>query len=202
MELLTLLLLLIAFGVHTIKSRDQNRRIALLGSHLEKHQIEKLMESLTEGYLRALGDSDPERQAQIWSLLSTAELELCEQFNRFVLEFSRVDEAETRVSKLPFALPHADKIFQDSTFDLRKALSIHAQGIAKTVKNERNQSHKNKAFTLSAELFLMQHTCHWFCRSKNVASARMLARHKTSYAQLIESVSPETREAYRALMGS
>ena len=202
MEILTLLLLMIAFGAHTLKSRDQNRRIALLGSHLEKHQIEKLMESLTQGYLRALGDSAPERQAQIWSLLSTAELELCEQFNRFVIEFSRVDEAQTRVSKLPFAIPHAVQLFPDATFDLRKALSIHAQGMTKTVKNERNQSHKNKAFTLSAELFLMQHTCHWFCRSKTVASARMLARHKTSYAQLIEAVSPETRNAYCALVGS
>ena len=33
---------------------------------------------------------------------------------------------------------------------------------------------------MSAELFLMQHTCHWYCRSRAVASARMLARHKTS----------------------
>ena len=42
------------------------------------------------------------------------------------------------------------------------------------------QSPRRKAFTMSAELFLMQHTCHWFCRSKTVASARMMARHKTS----------------------
>ena len=68
------------------------------------------------------------------------------------------------------------------------------------MENSRKQSPKNKAFTLSAELFLMQHTCHWFCRSKTVASARMLARHKTSYAQLLASVSPETRQAYGALV--
>ena len=55
---------------------------------------------------------------------------------------------------------------------------------------------------MSAELFLMQHTCHWFCRSKAVASARMLARHKTSYAQLLDAVSPATRRAYRALTGA
>jgi hypothetical protein len=57
------------------------------------------------------------------------------------------------------------------------------------------------AFTMSAELFLMQHTCHWFCKSKTVASARMLARHKTSYEQLVASVAPDTRTAYCALVG-
>jgi hypothetical protein len=51
-------------------------------------------------------------------------------------------------------------------------------------------------------LILMQHTCHWYCRSKTVASARMFARHKTSYAQLLEAVSPETRKAYNALISS
>ncbi|MCY1373545.1 hypothetical protein D9M69_608290 [compost metagenome] len=55
---------------------------------------------------------------------------------------------------------------------------------------------------MSAGLFLMQHTGHWFCKSKAVASARMLTRHQTSYEQLLEAVSPETREAYRALVGT
>ena len=57
------------------------------------------------------------------------------------------------------------------------------------------------AFTMSAELFLMQHSCHWYCKSKTVASARMLARHQTSYEQLLDAVSPETRSAYAALTG-
>jgi hypothetical protein len=47
----------------------------------------------------------------------------------------------------------------------------------------------------------MQHTCHWFCRSRALASARMMARHQTSYALLLDSVSPSTREAYRKLTG-
>jgi len=51
-------------------------------------------------------------------------------------------------------------------------------------------------------LFLMQHTCHWFCRSKTVASARLLARHKTSYAQVLAAVAPQTREAYIRLIGA
>ena len=192
---------LIAIGAYALKSRDQNRRIALLGSYLGKHQIEKLMESLTGGYLRALGEDDPDRRAQIWNLSTAAEMALSEQFNRFVAEFSEVDEADARVSQLAFSLPHADKLFPGATFDLRQALRIHAHGIAQAVNNSRAQANKNRAFTLSAELFLMQHTCHWFCRSKTLASARMLARHKTSYAQLLESVAPETRKAYCSLTG-
>ena len=69
------------------------------------------------------------------------------------------------------------------------------------MKNDAGRSPKAKAFTLSAELFLMQHTCHWFCKSKTVASARMLARHKTSYQQVLDAVSPQTRNAYRELTG-
>jgi len=199
MELLVLLTLLAA-GAYLIKSREQGRRIALLGTYLGKYQIEKLMESLTDGYLRALSEDEPERQAQIWRMLDAAEVTLCEQFNRFVAEFSLVDRAQTRVSRFALAIPWADRLLPDSTFDLRQALSIHARGIEQAAQNSRHLTQKNKAFTLSAELFLMQHTCHWFCRSKTVASARMLMRHKTPYAQLLESVSPETRQAYGALV--
>ena len=193
--------MLIAFGVHTLKSRDQRRRIALLGSVLGKYQIEKLMESLTEGYLRALGEDDPERRTQIWNLLATTETQLCEQFNRFTAEFSTLDAAQNRVSKLPLALPHADQLFPKATFDLRKALLIHGKGIENAASNPRMLSPRDRAYTMSAELFLMQHTCHWFCRSRTVATARALAQHQTPYAQLVASVAPETRTAYLALTG-
>jgi hypothetical protein len=199
MEIFTLLTLL-ALGAYLLKSRDQKKRIALLGSYLGKYQIEKLMESLTDGYLRALGEADLERRAQIWNMLDSAEVTLCEQFNRFVAEFSSVDAAEVRVSKLALAVPYADQLFPGATFDLQEALRIHARGISQVAKNSQGRTQKDKAFTLSAELFLMQHTCHWFCRSKSVASARMLARHKTAYAQLVAAVSPETRKAYNALV--
>jgi hypothetical protein len=51
-------------------------------------------------------------------------------------------------------------------------------------------------------MLLLQHTCHWICKSRAVASARMMVRHKTSYALLLQSVSPETRLAYGALTGA
>ena len=195
-------LMLIAFSAYTLSARAQKRRIALLGSHLSKYQIENLMERLTEGYLRALGEDDAERRAQVWSVLATAETVLSEQFNRFALDFAKVDEADARVSRLPLAVPYATRLFPRATFDMRKALSMHAHAIGSAVANRANQSQKDKAYTLCAELFLMQHTCHSFCRSKAVASARLLARHKTSYAQVLAAVAPQTRHDYGRLVGA
>lgn len=196
------LALMIAAGAYALKSGYERKRIALLGSHLGQYQIEKLMESLTEGYMRALGEEDVERRESIWNLLTATETKLCEQFNNFVVGFSRVDGAAARVSRLPLPLPYADKLFPAATFDLRQVLLVHAEGITRAVKSTPDQSRRNKAFTLSAEIFLMQHSCHWFCKSKAVASARLLVRHKTTYDQVLASVTPETRRAYLALVGS
>lgn len=192
---------LILLGVFILKSRDQRQRIVLLGSHLGQYQIEKLMESLTEGYLRCLGEEDAERRAQIWNMLNMTEATLAGQFGRFAADFAKVDEAQARVSKFPLAIPYASKLFPGASFDVRKAFAIHARGVADAAANLRELSPRDKAFTMSAELFLMQHTCHWYCRSKAVASTRMMARHKTSYALLLDSVAPDTRIAYRGLTG-
>jgi hypothetical protein len=194
--------MLIATGAYSLKSKDERRRITLLGSHLGNYQIEKLMETLNEGYLRALAENEPARREQIWQLLDSSELKLCEQFTRFAAEFSKVEESQARVSKLPVSLPFADKLFPAATFDMRKVLQIHTKGINQAAQNSPGRTPKGKAFALSAELFLMQHSCHWFCKSKTVASARLLMRQKTSYEQVLASVAPETRQAYCALLGA
>ncbi|MDR6858034.1 hypothetical protein [Variovorax guangxiensis] len=200
MEFLTLAALLL-LAAYLQKTREQKKRITLLAAHLGRYQIETLMENLTEGYLRCLGEDDPARREQIWKLLDTTEQTLVGQFQRFATDFARVGDAEARVSTLPLALPFADRLFPARSFDMRRALAIHARGIADAAANSLQQAPKSKAYTMSAELFLMQHTCHWYCRSRAVASARMLARHKTPYAQLVDSVAPATRRDYRALVG-
>jgi len=200
MEILTLLMV-IALGAYVLNARDQARRIALLGRHLGRYQIEKLMENLTEGYLRALGEADLQRQGQVMTLLAVSEIELAGQFSRFVAEFAQVDEAQARASKLAWPIPFAVSLFPKATFDMRKLLAVHSHGISDAANNGLGRSTRDKAFTLSAELFLMQHTCHWFCRSRAVASARVLARHKTSHEQLLAAVSSGTRNAYLALVG-
>ncbi|AVS63051.1 hypothetical protein C8241_16405 [Paracidovorax avenae] len=190
----------IAAGVHMLNLRQQRRRIGLLARHLANYQIEKLMENLLEGYLRALGEKEEARRDQIWQLLRTTEQQLAEQFQRFAAEFSQVPPEKTRVSRIPVALPFALQLFPAASFDLRQVFVVHAQGIARGVRNDAGLTQRDKAFTLTAELLLMQHTCHWFCKSKTVASARMVARHRTPHQQLVESVSPETRRAYLALV--
>lgn len=191
----------VAIAVYILKLSEERRRIALLASHLGQYQIEKLMEILTDGYLRALGEKEPERREQVWNQLAGSELKLCEQFTRFATGFSKVDEMQARTSKLPIAIPFATRLLPGLTFDMRKMLAVHAQGILQAAENSAQRTPRDKAFTMSAELFLMQHSCHWFCKSKAVASARMMVRHKTSHEQLVASVSPETREAYIGLVG-
>lgn len=199
MELL-LLATLVAFAAWTLKSQDQGRRIALLGAHLAKYQIEKHMETLTQGYMRALGEQDPQRREQIWELLRPTERSLCSQVERFAADFSLVPQEDARVSKLPIYLPAVTKL-PAASFDMREALAIHARGISRAVEGGGYDSARARAFSVSAELFLMQHTCHWFCKSRTIASARMLGRHKTSYQQLIQAVAPATRVAYCVLVG-
>jgi hypothetical protein len=83
---------------------------------------------------------------------------------------------------------------------MREALRVHARGICRAIEGDTAASARDRAFAISAELFLMQHTCHWFCRSKLVASARMLSRHQTSYDQLVTSVLPQTRSEYLGMV--
>ena len=133
-------------------------------------------------------------------MLRSTEQELCSQFKRFASDFSGAEEVDTRVSKLPVYVPFATRLFPGRSFDARQALAIHARGISRAAQADGDSSSKDMAFTMTAELFLMQHTCHWFCKSKTVASARMLALHQTPYAQLVASVDPGTRDAYCALI--
>jgi len=174
----------------------------LLGGHLADYQIEKLMQTLTEGYARTLGEADAARRESIWQLLTGTEDKLCAQARQLADGFAKVDTDAARVNRLPWPLSEAAAMIPRSGFDLREALKIHAAGLARAAHADAAVSPKTKAFTLSAEMLLLQHTCHWFCKSRAVASARMMVRHQTSYALLLQSVSPETRRAYSALTGA
>nr|WP_227494437.1 hypothetical protein [Ramlibacter pallidus] len=180
------------------RARQQQRRIALLGSFLSRYTIEKNIETVTQGYLRALGEADAGRQAQVLDLLRANEQALCSQVAQLAKDFAAAQPVITAVSKLPVWVPLAPSLA--GSFDLREALRIHARGICRAVDVPPETSPRDRAFAISAELLLMQHTCHWFCRSRLVASSRMLARHRTSYEQLVASVLPQTRAEYLALV--
>lgn len=196
------LLALAAFGLHLLKRRDQQRRIVLLGAKLAPYRIEPQMETLLDGYLRWLDEADEDRRRQIWQTLCATEQSLAEQLRRFAADVAGMQAPLAQVSKLPMWLPWAQPLLSGRLlFDVRRAFAIHAKGIAAVAANEPGLADKPRAFMMSAELLLLQHTCHWFCRSKAVASARLLARHGTSYEQVLASVSPRTRSDYLALIG-
>ena len=200
MDTLEIISLLAVAGValHWLNTQDRRQRTALLASHLQPFQIERLMQQLTEAYMRALGESDLERQTQVLQLQQEAEQQLARQFQELARAFGQLAAPQARTLKL--SLPGIDKLLPQSTFDTRRVLQVHADGIDRVVRNDDGRVPRDKAFTLMAEMFLMQHSCHWFCRSKTIASARMVAQHQTRYEQALAAVSPETRQAYLAVV--
>ena len=184
------------------RSKEQRQHTQLLAQHLARFQIEKLMANLMEGYLRVIGEKDAQRREQIWPVLANTESSLVSQFQRFADEFATLPAEQTRTSTLPLALPYMTRVLPSATMDVRETMKLHAQALAAARVGDAadEEERKRRAFTMTAELMLMQHTCHWFCRSRTVASMRLLARHKTAYEQVLQSVAPATLKAYDRLV--
>ena len=127
------LAILAAIALWLVRAKDQRQRIALLASHLGPHQIEKHMETLTQGYLRALGEADAQRRDQIFSMLQSTEQALAAQMRALAVDFAKVDAAHARVSRLPLYLPWLTRLLPAATFDMRQALVVHADGIGRMV---------------------------------------------------------------------
>lgn len=197
MEFISLLFIL-ATAIHWLNVQGQRKRTALLAEQLRPYQIEKHMSQLTGAYMRALGESDPERHQQIMQLQAQDEQQIVTEFQNLAREFAKLPAPPTRGFKI--ALPFIDQLSPKASFDMRRLLEVHAQGIERTVTNAQSLGTKERSFRMMGEMFLMQHSCHWFCRSKTIASARMLAQHQTRYEQALDAVSPETRRAYLAVI--
>ena len=191
----------LAFSLQMRNSLEQRRRVLLLGHFLRRYQIETLMQNLVDGYLRALGERDTERRAAIWTVLDHTESQRMGQVQHLLGDMGEADPRQWQASTLGLGLPLATHWAPASTFDLRKLLRVHADGMAAVMTNLDGLSQRDRAYRLCAELLLLQHSCHWYCKSRWVASARMLARHQTHYAQLLEAVSPATRASYARLTG-
>ncbi len=201
-----LLAMIAAAIAWSAKTRAERARIALLGVQLRPYDIEKLMETLSEGYARALGEDEPGRRQAIWANLLPAEQRMAEQFGRFARQFAQVDAERSRVMRpdwpLSALLQLVGRAFPalvaKNSFDLRALLELHARAIAQAA-GRSDLSPQARAFTLLAELMLMQHSCHWFCKSRNIASARLLLRHQTSYEKVLASIDPQTRSGYLSI---
>ncbi len=201
MDFLTLAII-VTTVLYVLKKQEQRQHTQLLAQHLARFQIEKLMANLMEGYLRVIGEKDAQRREQIWPVLANTESSLVSQFQRFADEFATLPAEQTRASTLPLALPYMTRVLPSATMDVREAMKLHAQALAAARVGDAadEEERKRRAFTMTAELMLMQHTCHWFCRSRTVASMRLLARHKTAYEQVLQSIAPGTLKAYEKLV--
>lgn len=197
---LTFSLLLVVGALYFFNARQQRTRIVRLAQALHPYQIERLMQSLIEGYLRAMGEPQAERRGQVLATLQESESRLCTQLQRLASDIRRMPAEEARMSRIAFGLPWATQWLPALSFDLRQALALHADGIERAITNAAALPERERAYAITAELLLLQHTCHWFCKSKNVASARLLARHRTAWAQAVAGVTPQTRSAYLALI--
>lgn len=196
-----------AIAAWTFKTRSERARIVLLALHLRQFEIEKLMETLSEGYMRALGEEDAQRRQAIWSLLEPAERKVTEQLSQLAQGFASTNEENSWVLRPDWPTSAVLRLMSRSfpnlvrrhSFDLRRMLAVHALGVARAAEDT-DKSPSAKAFTMLAELMLMQHTCHWYCKSKNIASARLLLRHQTSYQKVLDSVGAQTRREYLELV--
>lgn len=197
---LTLSLLLVVGALYFFNAQQQRQRIVWLAQALHPYQIERLMQGLIEGYLRAMGEPQDERRTQVLATLQESENRLRTQLQRLASDIRRMPADEARVSRIAIGLPWATQALPTLSFDLRQALAIHADGIDRAITNAAQLAERERAYAITAELLLLQHTCHWFCKSKNIASARLLARHRTRWAQAVAGVTPATRSAYLALV--
>lgn len=192
-----------SIAVYVLQGIEHRRRVRLLGAHLAPTQVEKLMGGLIEGYMRALDEKDPERRKQVWAILDNSEKTLADQLQRLATSFSQENAQDTRVSTLPLALPYFDRLMPSHTFDMREALQLHAKAVREACAPDEVdlETRKRMAFTMTAELLLLQHTCHWFCKTRTIASMRLMARQKTPYEQVLKTVSASTLAAYQRLIG-
>jgi len=200
MEILLAALPLVVVWTLAVKA-EQGQRVVLLASHLGRYRIEKRMESLTEGYLRALDDTHAHGRDMLWEQLALTEQQLLADLTQLQVGLAEVWGEKLRVSRLPLAIPRAAQLFPAATFGLREALAIHIQGLTQGMLNAKGLCARDRAFVLTAEMLLLQHTCLWFCRTLPRASAHLAFRHQTGYAQVVQSVSDETRKAYTELVG-
>ncbi len=196
--------LLTAFIVwQWFRVRYQRERIAFLGKHVAGLHLERHMETLTQGYARAIQAQDESRQLQILETFAPAERAAAAQIQTLADAMQKADRQATAMPKFSFCVPYAERILPVATRDFRQLLQVHARGFLYAAENEAQWDPKTRAFHLSAELYLFQHSCHWFCKSRMVADARLQVRHKLTPQKVVESVSEVTRAGYlRWLEGS
>ena len=191
---LTLLVAIVAWRVLCL--RYQRAHITLLGRHLAGLQLERHMETLTQGYTRAINEKAETRQLQVLETFAQTERAVATQAQSLAHAMQKENARAASMITTKFCVPYAERFLPALTKDFRELLHIHATGLRHVVDNEGRWDAKERAYRLSAELYLFQHSCHWFCKSRAVADARLVLRHQVTHQKALESVSAVTRSAY------
>lgn len=193
---ITLILLMAVAAWQMVRLRYQRTRIALLGRYLANLQLERHMETLTQGYTRAIQEKDETRQIQVLQNFAQTESAVAAQVQSLANAMQKESAQTAGMGTLSFCVPYIERFLPALTRDFRKLLHIHAAGLRDVVDSESRWDAKTRAYHLSAELYLFQHSCHWFCKSRNVADARLVLRHQVNHQKVLDSVSEATRSAY------
>lgn len=180
-----------------LQRQDQLRRITFLSQQLDGLQLERHMQTLTQGYLRVLGEDDAERRREAWAGFAAIEQAAASQLETLAQRVSGVSGGITRMGRWLLHVPYIERLNAQATRDFRVLLRLHAVGLRQVVDNAAGLPPKQRAYQLSAELLLFQHSCHWYCKSRALADARLGAAHRVTHAKALESVSEATRNAYR-----
>ncbi len=162
MDLMLLVVLILGVS-YVLRAKAQKQRIALLAQYLRNYDIEKLMERLVSSYMRALDEKDSNRQQQIWELQASVENSLASQFSSFADTLAKAPEpangATFKISTQSFYFPFSqliDKLQGGSrSFDLRTAIRLHADGIARVVANTAGRSPRDLTFAQLSALYIM-----------------------------------------------
>lgn len=199
---ITVILLTVIVAWLMLRTHYQRTRIAVLGRHLSNLQLERHMETLTQGYARAIHEDTESRQLQVLDTFAQTERAVAAQTQTLANAMQKETMQAASMGSLSFCVPYIERFLPAMTRDFRKLLRIHAAGLRHVVDNEGELSTKARAYQLSAELYLLQHSCHWFCKSRAVADARLMLRHKVDHQKVLDSVSTTTRLAYLEWLGN
>ena len=191
-----LILLMVAGVWIVLRGRYQRAHIALLASHLSELNLERHMETLTQGYTRAIREESESRQLQVLETYHQTENAVASQVRRLADAMRRESREATSMCASKICVPYAERFLPAITRNFVDLLDVHAEGLQRVVANEESLEPKDRAFHLSAELYLFQHSCHWYCKSRTVADARLLLRHQVDHQKVLDSVSTKTRTDY------
>lgn len=198
-----LILLVAGVAWHMARGRYQRARIALLGRHLANMNLEKHMETLTQGYTRAIHEDSENRQRQVLETFAQTEAAVATNVRSLAEAMQKESASDTAMGTFAFCVPYVERLAPAVPLrDFRALLHIHAAGLRASIDNSAGNDPKVRAFHIAAELYLLQHSCHWFCKSRTVADARLMMRHKVEHRKVIESVSEVTRLAYMQWLDS